>query len=335
MSLKRRAIGALDVSVVGIGGNNFGTDFFGPGCDQTDVDRIVGTALDVGINLFDTAEEYSITSFLGEGHSEELLGTALRDRRDEAVIASKFLNADEHDPDERGAHRIIAAAEASLRRLGTDRIDLYQQHQPDPDTPIEEILEALDTLVRDGKVREVGCCNFTEDMLDAASQAAARRGTHSYRSCQLQFSLLERPDPGVLAVMARHGTTVLAYFPLANGLLTGKYRRNQTPPPDSRLGANGLVSRMLRDGLMARNPPLSDSRLTTVEQLTTFAAERGHSLLELAISYLVSQPSVSSVLTGVTTAEQVVANATAATWELDDDERDMADAIVAVELTEP
>jgi aryl-alcohol dehydrogenase-like predicted oxidoreductase len=329
--VRRRRIGELDVSVVGIGGNNFGTNFFGPGCDQRTVDRIVHSALDADINLFDTAEEYSITSFIGEGHSEEMLGAALGARRDEAVIASKFLNTNEHHPDERGAARIVAAAEASLRRLGTDRIDLYQQHQPDPNTPLDEILEALDHLVTEGKVREVGCSNFSAEMIDAATETAARTGAHPYRTCQLQYSVLERPGNNVLAALERNTMTVLAYFPLANGILTGKYRRGQVPSSNSRLGADALASRMFRDGLMARRPPLSDERLATVEQLAGFAEDRGHHLLELAISWVASQPVVSCVLTGVTSADQVVANASAASWEFTRDDLDVIDRIVAAE----
>ncbi|CAI7976455.1 Aldo/keto reductase [Frankia sp. Hr75.2] len=330
-----RRIGSLEVSVVGLGGNNFGTDFFGAGCDEREVDRIVHAALDAGINLFDTAEEYSITSFLGEGHSEELIGAALGRRRDEAIIATKFLNQSEADPDQRGAARIVAAVEASLRRLGTDRIDLYQQHQPDPATPVEEILEALDRLVRAGKVREVGCSNFSGKMLDDAAETATRSSFSPYRSCQVQYSVLERPHEDVLGAVERNGMTVLAYFPLASGLLTGKYRRGEPPPPNARLGADAPVSTMLRQGIMARRPPLSDERLATVEQLSTFAEERGHSLLELAISWLASQPTVASVLTGVTKPEQVIANASAAGWQLTPEELAAVDAIVAQESEAP
>jgi aryl-alcohol dehydrogenase-like predicted oxidoreductase len=329
--VKRRRVGELEVSVVGIGGNNFGTDFFGPGCDQPTVDAIVNAALDAGVNLFDTAEEYSITSFIGEGHSEELLGRALRGRRDEAVIASKFLNGNEHDPSERGAARIVAAVEASLRRLGTDRIDLYQQHQPDNETPLDEILAALEKLVAAGKVREVGCSNFSAVMIDAAGEAATRTGARAYRTCQLQYSVLERPGDDVIAALERNGMSLLAYFPLANGLLTGKYRRGEPPPSASRLGADALASRMFREGLMAQRPPLSDERLTTVEQLARFATDRGRQLLELAISWVASQPVVGSVLTGVTSTEQVVANAAAASWELTSAELDAIDRIVAAE----
>jgi aryl-alcohol dehydrogenase-like predicted oxidoreductase len=326
-----RRIGSLDVSVVGLGGNNFGTDFFGGGCDGREVERIVAAALAHGVNFFDTAEEYSITSFLGEGHSEELIGAALRGRRDDAVVATKFLNTSEADADERGAARIIAACEASLRRLGTDRIDLYQQHQPDADTPLDEILDALDRLVRDGKVREIGACNFTGDMLDAAAATAAARSVGPFRSVQTQFSVLERPTADVVDAAARHGLALIAYFPLANGILTGKYRRGEPPPAGTRLAADGLVSAMLRQGILARRPPLSDERLATVERLAAYATERGHTILELAFSWLAAQPGVVSVIAGVTSAEQVIENAAAAGWELTDEDVAAVDAMVAAE----
>jgi aryl-alcohol dehydrogenase-like predicted oxidoreductase len=329
--MKRRRLGSLEVSVVGLGANSFGTDFFGARCGQRDVTGIVNAALDAGINLIDTAEEYSITSFLGEGHSEEMIGVALGRRRDEAVIASKFLNRSEEQPEQRGAARIVAAAEASLRRLGTDRIDLYQQHQPDPDTPIEETLEALDRLVRAGKVREVGCCNFTAAMLDAAGEAADRCSVAPYQSCQLQYSLLERPPLDVLAAVERNGMSILAYFPLASGLLTGKYRRGEPPRPDSRLGADAAVSTMLREGILASRPPLSDERLSTVEKLSAFAAHRDRSLLELAVSWVACRPFVASVLTGVTRVEQALANAVASDWRLSAEEMTAIDGLVAQE----
>ncbi len=329
--MQYRGIGSLQVSVVGLGGNNFGTDFFGARCDGRQVTRIVNAALDAGINLIDTAEEYSITSFLGEGHSEELIGAALGSRREEALIATKFLNQSESDPEERGAARIVAAVEASLQRLGTDRIDLYQQHQPDPVTPLEEILEALDRLVAAGKVREIGCSNFTGEMLADAAETAARSSFTPYRSCQTQYSILERPPESFLDAAQRHQVALVAYWPLVNGLLTGKYRRGQNPPPDSRLGAQGLVSGMLRDGIMAARPPLSDERLATVERLAAFAEDSGHSILELAISWLTSQPAVGTVIAGVTKVEQVVANAAAGDWHLTGDDFAAVDALVAQE----
>jgi aryl-alcohol dehydrogenase-like predicted oxidoreductase len=323
-----RRIGTLDVSLVGVGCNNFGTDFFGPGCDQKTVSHIVNAALDAGVTLFDTAEEYSINSYLGEGHSEELLGVALRGRREEAVLATKFLNTNEHNSGEVGADRIVAALEASLQRLGTDRIDLYQQHFPDPHRPIDETLEALGQLVRAGKVREIGYCNVTAETVDEAARHAHDQGAGPFRSCQLQCSVLERPGPDVLAALARHDVGLLAYFPLANGLLTGKYRRDAPPPPGSRLGADAMVSQFLRDGIMASRPPLSAERLTTVERLGDFARDRGHTLLELAISWVASQPGIASVLTGVTSADQIQANAAASGWLLSDAELAAVDAIV-------
>jgi aryl-alcohol dehydrogenase-like predicted oxidoreductase len=321
--------------VVGLGGNTFGTDFFGAGCDQQTVTRIVNSALDAGVNLIDTAEEYSITSFLGEGHSEEFIGEALRHRRDEAILSTKFLPAGEIQPRPTSADRIVDAVEASLRRLRTDRIDLYQQHRPDTDTPIDETLAALDRLVRDGKVREVGCSNFPAEMLDDATAVARDSGFAPLRSCQEQYSVLERPPADLRDAIKRNGMSMLAYFPLANGLLTGKYRRAEPPPPDSRLAADGMVSKMLRDGIMAARPPLSDERLTTVARLASFAEERGHSLLELAVSYLVVQPVVASVIAGATRPEQVSANAAAATWDFTDEELAGVDAIAGLEGKEP
>jgi aryl-alcohol dehydrogenase-like predicted oxidoreductase len=323
-----RKIGALDVSIVGVGCNNFGTDFFGPGCDQATVTHIVNAALDAGVTLFDTAEEYSIASYLGEGHSEELLGEALRGRRDEAVLATKFLNTDERNPGETGADRIVAALEASLQRLGTDHIDLYQQHFPDPHLAVDETLDALDRLVRAGKVREIGWCNVSAESVDEAARAAREHRTFAFRSCQLQFSVLERPEAVVREALRRNAVGLIAYFPLANGLLTGKYRRGAPPPPGSRLAADAMVSQFLRDGIMASRPPLSAERLTTVERLGDFARDRGHTLLELAISWVASQPGIASVLTGVTSADQIQANAAASGWLLSDAELAAVDAIV-------
>lgn len=329
--MRRTHIGQLEVSVLGIGCNSFGTDFFGNRCTQDDVDRIVGAALDAGINLFDTAEEYSVTSFLGEGHSEEMLGAALKGRRDDAVIASKWSNHDEANPDQKGAARIVAACEASLRRLGVDHIDLYQQHQQEHAVPMEEILTALDSLVQAGKVREVGCCNLPAEMLDDAAATADRLGVRRYRSLQLQYSLLEHPSADVVDAARRHGLPLLAYFPLASGVLTGKYKQGEPPPADTRFGADGKVAALLRDGIMSRRPLLSDERLATVGELAAFAADHGHALLDLALSWLATDPHVGSVLTGVTRPEQVTANAAAIGWELSDAERRAADEIAARE----
>jgi aryl-alcohol dehydrogenase-like predicted oxidoreductase len=330
--MEHRRIGALEVSIVGLGGNTFGTSFFGTRCDQREVTAIVNAALDAGVNLIDTAEEYSITSAIGEGHSEEMIGRALGRRRDEVLIATKFLNTNPAEPPEQQrAGRIVNAVHDSLQRLGTDRIDLYQQHQPDPATPVEEILAALDRLVRDGSVREIGCCNVTAEMLDAAGEAATRSSLAPFRSCQVQYNILERPPEGLLDAVERNRMSVLPYFPLASGLLSGKYRSGEAPPPDSRLGADGLISGMLRDGIMAKHPPLSATRLATVAKLSELAAERGHTMLELAISWLAAHPVVASVIAGATTPEQVVANAAAANWELTPVDLAAVEAIVAQE----
>jgi aryl-alcohol dehydrogenase-like predicted oxidoreductase len=170
-------------------------------------------------------------------------------------------------------------------------------------------------------------------VMNEAARVAEDGGTRPFRSCQLQFSVLERPDAETLSALERHSVALLAYWPLANGLLTGKYRRNAPPPPGSRLGADAMVSQFLRDGIMASRPPLSPERLATVEHLEAFARDHGHTLLELAISWLISQPVVGSVLTGVTTPDQAVANAAAATWLLSDTEKSEIDAIVESEGT--
>lgn len=313
--MRTRRIGRLEVSVVGLGGNNFGTGFFGSRCDQGQVTRIIRSGLDAGVTFIDTAEEYSVSSRIGVGRSEEFIGAALGSRRDEAVIATKFQSWNLERPDELGAERIVRAAEDSLRRLGTDRIDLYQQHRPDPATPIEEILEALDRLVRDGKVLEIGCCNFSSDMIDEAQAASGAAGLGALATSQSNYSLLEGPTPpDVIEACERHGMGLIPYFPLANGVLTGKYRRGETPPPDLRLGAGGRVSERFR------GPALSDERFDLVEKFEAFARDRGHSLLELAISWLVSQPVVTSVIAGATRPEQVEMNAAAASWELSSDD---------------
>ena len=196
------------------------------------------------------------------------------------------------------------AAEDSLRRLGTDRIDLYQLHQPDAEVPIAETLGALDDLVRAGKVREIGCSNFSGDQLRAAG-AAVREGGPRFVSVQNQYSLVERePEADVIPECARSGTAFLPFFPLANGLLTGKYRRGQPPPEGSRA----------RDGFGPK--VFTDENLALVESLAEFAARCGHTMLELAVSWLAAQPAVASVIAGAKSPEQVKANASAAGWRL-------------------
>ncbi len=290
--METRKIGALEVSVVGLGCNNFGWRI------EADATRsVVDAALDAGINFFDTADIY------GGTRSEQFLGRALGARRDRIVLATKFgLKIDDDRPGGARPEYIRRACEDSLRRLGTDRIDLYQLHKPDPDVPVAETLGALDELVREGKVREIGCSNFTAEQLREAESAAA--GKARFVSVQNEFSLLHR-DPetdGVLVECGRQGLAFLPYFPLASGLLTGKYRKGQPPPEGARIAAQKE-----RFGDL-----LSDPNLEIVESLIAFAASRGRTILQLALACL---PDMASVIAGATSPEQVRANA-AAIWIL-------------------
>ena len=285
------------LTVVGLGCNNFGMAI-----DEAQADRVVHAALDAGITHFDTAEMY------GGGRSEEMLGAALGARRDEAVIATKFLPRPAGEPYEPGrlAARIREGAELSLRRLGTDRIDLYYQHMPDPDAPVEEALEALDGLVRAGKVRHIASSNVAADQVVAAAAAAEAHGWAAFTGTQIHWNLLNRDvEAEVVPAAEAAGLGVVPYFPLASGLLTGKYRRGEAFPEGSRLARNERFAAGASDGNFDR-----------IEAYEAFAAERGHSLTELAIAWLLAQPAVASVIAGATTPDQVAANAAAAGWVL-------------------
>ncbi|HUQ40341.1 MAG TPA: aldo/keto reductase [Acidimicrobiales bacterium] len=307
--METRAIGSLQVTVVGIGCNNFGGRIDAPATQA-----VVDAALDAGINLFDTADIY------GGGQSEVLLGQALGDRRDQVVIATKFGMGDGSSlPKGASATSVAAACEGSLRRLGTDRIDLYQLHAPDGEVPQDETLEALDRLVREGKVREIGCSNFGGDLVDEATTVAAKNGTARYVSVQNELSLVRRGgETDLLAACERNDLVVLPYFPLASGLLTGKYRRGEEPPAGTRL-ANLPEDR--------REKALSDKRFDTVEALEAFASERGHTLLELAMSWLAGLPHLASVIAGATRPDQVKANAASVGWQLTAEDRAELDRI--------
>ncbi|MFD0973280.1 aldo/keto reductase [Plantactinospora endophytica] len=302
MTYRRLGDSGLVVSVVGIGCNNFGRKL-----DAGGTRAVVDAALDAGINFFDTADIY------GEPHggSEEQLGAALRGRRDDVVLATKFgmsmsgMNGPDHGA--RGARRYVArAVEASLRRLGTDHIDLYQLHEPDPGTPIEETLRALDDLVRDGKVRYLGNSNFAGWQIADAAWTARTRGLTPFVSAQNEYSLLQRNvEREVVPAAERFGLGLLPFFPLADGLLTGKYKRGAQPPSDSRLaGANPRYA--------AR---LAAAPWDTIEALEKYAAERGRTLLDVAIGGLAAQPAVTSVIAGATSPDQVRANANAGAWQ--------------------
>lgn len=311
--MQTRTIGSLTVSLAGLGTNNFGRR-----CDAGASAAVVAAALDAGVTFFDTADIY------GSGLSEEYLGRALGSRRDEAVIATKFGHEAGHDqsrPPRASAAWIRTACEASLRRLGTDRIDLYQLHMPDDSVPIEETLGALDELVQAGKVLEIGNSNFSGAQIDHAEQVAATRGTARFASAQNVWSLLRREiEQDILPACERNGLTVIPYFPLASGLLTGKYQRGSEPPQGTRLHD---VPAERREAL------LSDRNFDIVDRLTAFANARGHTLLELAMGWLASQPQVASVIAGATTVEQIRANAAAVSWKLSPEEMAEVNAITA------
>ncbi len=297
MSYTQLGPSGLTVSVVGLGCNNFGARM-----DDDQVPAVVDAAIDAGITLFDTADVYG-----NQGGSETLLGRALGRRRSEVVIATKF-GADmggRNGPDwgVRGSRRYIRlAVEASLRRLGTDWIDLYQLHTPDPNTPIEETLAALSELVAEGKVRYIGSSNLSGWQVVDADWTARTAGYEAFISAQNEYSWLDRRAEAELIPAVEHtGQSLLPYFPLARGLLTGKYRRGEDAPAGSRL---------------ANQPdPLQTADFDTVEALATFAEARGIGLLEVAIGGLASMPTVGSVIAGATSVEQVRRNVAAGQWQ--------------------
>ncbi|MFC4472638.1 aldo/keto reductase [Streptomyces xiangluensis] len=286
------------VSVVGVGGNNFGARL-----DEEGTKAVVHAALDAGITLFDTADMYG-----GRGDGERLLGAALKGHRDHVVLATKFgmeMGSEADMYGRRGARPYIRhAVEASLRRLGTDRIDLYQYHEPDGVTPLEETAAALQELVDEGKIGFIGCSNL-----------AAEHLTDAFVSTQARYHLLDRGvEQDLIPACLRHGVGLLPYYPLANGLLSGKYRRGEQPPPGSRLS--------WRQGW------LTDAALDKVEALTAYGAERGLTLLQVAVGGLAALPAVGSVICGAMTPQQVTANAAAADWIPDPAALAALDAIV-------
>jgi len=311
-TLETRKVGSLEVSVAGLGCNNFGMRI-----DEDASQAVVDAALDAGVNHFDTADIY------GGGKSEEFLGRALGSRRDDVIITTKVgMGVPEGS---RGGSReyVLSRCDASLQRLGTDRIDLYLLHQPDAETPIGETLEAFGELIRAGKVREIGCSNFSAAQLDEAARAARDLGVPGFVNAQNDYSLLNREvEAEVLPAVERLAMTFMPYFPLASGVLTGKYKRGEDHPEGSRLAAWGNMA-----GEFA-----SDARMTVVEALDEYAQAHGHTLPELALSWLAGIPVVGSVIAGATKPEQIRANAAATVaWQLTPDERAEVDAIARVE----
>jgi len=310
---RRLGSSGLAVSVVGLGTNNFGMKL-----DLEQSRAVVHAALDNGITLFDTSDSY--------GESEQRLGEILQGNRDDVLIATKFgsdvrrLGQDNgQDWGARGSRRyLVRAVENSLRRLRTDWIDLYQMHRPDPATPIEETLSALDDLVHQGKVRYLGHSNFSGWQVADAEWTARTRGYQRFVSAQNEYSLLRRGiETDLVPALRRYGIGLLPYFPLANGLLTGKYRRGQQPPTGSRLQAWG------------RESMLTPETFDVLEDLEAFAAQRGITLLEVAIGGLAAQPAVSSVIAGATSPEQVAANVKAGQWRPTAEDRAELDRITA------
>jgi aryl-alcohol dehydrogenase-like predicted oxidoreductase len=304
--METRQIGSLEVTVVGLGTNNFGFGMSGEA-----VPPVVDEAVNLGINFFDTADSY--------GASEERLGQALGSRRDQVLIATKFGNPLMGQEGTGGARPeyVRAAVDASLKRLGTDRIDLYQLHTPDKNTPISETLGALAEVVAAGKVREIGCSNFTAAQLREAHTAAGNGPR--FVSVQNQFNLLHRGDEDdVIPVCEELGIAYLPYFPLASGLLTGKYRRGEKPPEGTRLQRWGERAAGM----------LTDEAFDQVDALTDWAAARGHSVLDLAFAWLAAKPTVASVIAGATQVNQVDANVAAGDWVLSPEEVAEVDKLV-------
>ncbi|MEW6645266.1 MAG: aldo/keto reductase [Pseudomonadota bacterium] len=314
--MKKRFLGhsGLEVSVVGLGCNNFGGMI--QSLDLEGSRKIIHAALDAGITLFDTSDSYGAA-----GGSETTLGEVLGERRKDIVLATKFaspLNRAISSRYNGSRSYIMKAVEDSLRRLKTDYIDLYQYHFPDPNTPIEETLRTLDDLVRQGKVRYLGCSNFAAWQLVDAGWAAKHLNLERLLSTQAEYNLLLRTaEKDLFPAMQAARMTLLPYFPLASGLLTGKYRKGRPLPEDTRMSMA-----YFKGGL-------TENKLDTIEKLISFSEARGRTLLELAFSWLLSRPIVSSVIAGATRPEQVAANARATDWELTVDDNAELDRILS------
>jgi aryl-alcohol dehydrogenase-like predicted oxidoreductase len=310
MEIRNLGGSGLRVSAVGLGCNNFGQRV-----DLEGSRKVIHKALDLGITLFDTADIYS-----DMGGSENVLGAVLGDRRKDIVLATKYSKPMATDGTKQGASRryIMNAVEASLKRLKTDYIDLYQQHDYDPLTPIEESLRALDDLVRQGKVRYIGNSNFPAWRVAEAEYVARAMNVSRFVSCQDEYSLVVRNiEKDLLPAAQEYNLSLLPFFPLASGLLTGKYKRGEPAPADTRFGKTAR----LRDRYVTpRNEDI-------VEKLQAFTQARDHSMLELAFSWLAARPQVSSVIAGATRVEQVEQNVKAIAWKLSSEEMKEIDAI--------
>lgn len=310
--MERRRLGSLDVSIVGLGCNNFGMAI-----DAEATAQVVNAAMAEGINYFDTAESY------GNGRSEEFLGRALQGRRDEVLVATKWGHTSSLKDGERGGDPALIrrCLEASLSRLRTDRVDHYQLHRPDPETPIAETLGALDELRTEGKIVEIGCTAFNAQQLQEALIAGREHDLPPFPSVQNHYSLLTR-DPerdGVLDVCGDNDIGFVPFFPLESGLLTGKYRAGAERPEGSRLARWGPRAAAFID----------DDKLATVERLDTWARARDRTVLDVALSWLTTNPLVATVIAGCTSASQVRTNTAAATsWAMSPEERQEVEALL-------
>ena len=304
----------LQVSVVGLGCMNFGMMN-----DEAESAEVVHKAMDLGVNFFDTADVY------GErGKSEQWLGKALGSRRPEVIVATKFagpMSSERFDMQGGSRRYIMQAVEASLQRLGTDYIDLYQMHRVDGDTPIEETLRALDDLVRQGKIRYFGCSNYAAWQVTEAEWTSRSCSFNRFISAQNRYSLLTRDiEKELVPACERYGLGILPYFPLESGLLTGKYRKGEAAPEGTRLAKWGSFG----SGAFA-----SDDKIDKVEALQEVCSRFDHSLLDMAIGWLASRPAVSSVIAGVTSPQQLEENVKAGAWRPTDEELAEIDEITA------
>ena len=312
MEYRNLGSSGLRVSLVGLGCNNFGMRL-----DLEQTRAVVDRAFDLGITLFDTADMYG-----GRGGSETQLGKILGHRRKDIVLASKFGMAMSDDGAKIGASRryIMSAVEVSLRRLKTDWIDLYQLHQPDPLTPLDETMQALDDLVTQGKIRYIGCSNLPSWQVVESQWISKSMGLNRFVSCQDEYNILNRNvEAELIPAMQKYGCGLLPYFPLASGLLTGKYKRTEMPE-----GA-----RLTDMPTFANRIYLTDENFDIVDNLHKFANKTGHSILELAFGWMASRPTTASIIAGATKPEQIDANVAAVNWVLSQSEIDEVDKISA------
>ena len=312
MEYRNLGSSGLRVSLVGLGCNNFGMRL-----DLEQTRAVVDRAFDLGITLFDTADMYG-----GRGGSETQLGKILGHRRKDIVLASKFGMAMSDDGTKIGASRryIMSAVEDSLRRLKTDWIDLYQLHQPDPLTPLDETMQALDDLVTQGKIRYIGCSNLPSWQVVESQWISKSMGLNRFVSCQDEYNILNRNvEAELIPAMQKYGCGLLPYFPLASGLLTGKYKRTEMPE-----GA-----RLTDMPTFANRIYLTDENFDVVDNLSKFAHKTGHSILELAFGWMASRPTTASIIAGATKPEQIDANVAAVNWVLSQSEIDEVDKISA------